>query len=94
MLKKVKPIVEVLEDVKAIFRIAVRLKKDMTALKNKIKRTSIEGVRMRRFDLSDIWTYKLIYFFVRQEKPLGEFLLEALKDGQPSEKHRTLLIKT
>jgi transposase len=94
LLKKGKPIVDVLEDLKAIFRMGKRLKKDMTALKNRIKKNlDRAGLRMKSLDLSTIWTIKLLYYLVRQEKPLGEFLSEALKDGHPLEKHRYVINK-
>lgn len=94
LLKKGLPIVEVLEDFKAIFRRGMRLKKDMAALKNRIKKNlDRAGLRMKKLDLSLIWTRKFLNYFVREEKTLGEFLSEALKEKGPLTNHRNVITK-
>lgn len=94
LLKNGKPIIEVLEDLKAIFRRGLRLRRDMATLKNRIKKNlDRAGLRMKKFDLSSIWTRKLLYYFVLQEKSLGEFLTEALKEKGSLANHRTIITK-
>lgn len=67
---------------------------DMVTLKNRIKKNlDRAGLRMKKFDLSSIWTRKLLYYFVRQEKSLGEFLTEALKEKGSLANHRTIITK-
>ena len=94
LLKKGKPIVEILEDLKAIFRRGMRLKRDIATLKNRIKKNlDRAGLRMKKFDLSLIWTRKLLYYFVREEMTLGEFLSEALKEKGPLTNHHNVITK-
>lgn len=94
LLKKGKPVVQVLEDLKSIFRMGHRLTKDTAALKNRIKKNlDRAGLRMKKLDLSSLWVGQLLYHFINQEKPLGEFLSEAIGEGRPLEKHRYIIAK-
>lgn len=94
LLKNGKPVIEVLEDLKAIFRRGYRLRKEMATLKNRIKKhLDRAGLRMKKFDLTLIWTRKLLYYFVRQEKSLGEFLTEGLKEDGQLSNHRNIITK-
>jgi transposase len=94
LLKNGKPIIEILEDFKSIFRMRKRLTRDTTALKNRIKKNlDRAGLRMKKLDLSTIWVCTLLYHFVRQKAPLGTFLRSAIKAGKPLEKHRNIIKK-
>jgi len=54
LLKNGKPIIQVFEDLKAIFRMASKLERDRTALKNRIKKTlDRAGIRPRKLDLNN-----------------------------------------
>lgn len=94
LLKNGKAIVGILEDLKSIFRMRKRLKKDMTALKNRIKKNlDRAGLRMKKLDLSTIWVSKLLYYFVRQENSLGAFLEHAMKEDHPLKGHSNIIKK-
>lgn len=94
LLKNGKPIVAILEDLKSIFRMRKRLIKEITALKNRIKKNlDRAGLRMKKFDLTTIWVSRLLYYFVRQKEPLGKFLEQAIKEGEPLYKHRRIIMK-
>ncbi len=94
MLKKGKPIIEVLEDLKAIFRMVMRIEKDRTALKNRIKKTlDRAGIRPRRLDLNNDWVERFLYYFTQFQGTLGAFLDEILIDEHPLEPYRNVIKK-
>jgi len=95
LLKNGKPIVQVLEDLKAIFRMAARLERDRTALKNRIIKTlDRAGIRPRRLYLNRDWVMELLQHLVEHEGTLGTFLEFAVKnENHPLQKHRTKIIK-
>jgi transposase len=94
-LKNGKPIVQVLEDLKAIFRMAAQIERDRTALKNRIIKTlDRAGIRPRKLSLNRNWVVSLLQYLVKHEGTLGEFLITALNDeDHPLQKHQTILIK-
>jgi len=95
LLKNGKAIVQVLEDIKAIFRMAAQLERDRTALKNRIIKTlDRAGIRPRRLSLNRDWVVDLIHHLVEYEGTLGAFLQSAVKDeNHPLQKHHTKIIK-
>jgi len=77
LFKNGKPIIEVLEDLKAIFRTAARIEKDRTALKNRIKKTLDRvGIRPRGLNLNYEWIRGLLHHYIEQDSTLGECLNE------------------
>jgi len=81
LLKNGKPIIEVLEDLKAIFRMAARLERNRTSLKNRIKKTlDRAGIRPRYLDLNHEWVIHFLHQFIDQEETLGEFISTVLNE--------------
>ena len=81
LLRSGKPVIEVLEDLKAIFRMALRLERDRTALKNRIKKTlDRAGIRPKYFDLNNQWSITFLTCFIEQENSLGCFIERELSD--------------
>lgn len=94
LLKNGKPIIRVIEDLKAIFRMAHGLERDRTALKNRIKKTlDRAGIRPKRFHLETVWGPQLLYQLIEFNGSLGEFLEEVIKDDHPLRKHRNIILK-
>lgn len=94
LLKSGKVIVEVLEDLKAIFRLAARLERDRTMLKNRIKKTlDRAGIRPRRFNLNNEWVIQFLHQFIAHDGTLGSFLNEIIADDTRLIKHRMKIIK-
>ena len=84
LLKNGKVIIEVLEDLKALFRMAFRLEKDRTALKNRIKKTlDRAGIRPRFFNLNHQWTREFLQRFIDQSETLGSFMTRILDEERP-----------
>jgi len=77
LFKNGKPIIEVLEDLKAIFRTASRIEKDRTALKNRIKKTLDRvGIRPKGLNLNHEWVREFLHHFIEENSSLGECLNE------------------
>ena len=95
LLKNGKLIVQVLEDLKAVFRMAAQLEKDRTALKNRIIKTlDRAGIRPRRLNLNRDWVIELLQHFIEFEGTLGTFLEFALNHEEHSlQKQRTMIVK-
>lgn len=95
LLRNGKPIVQVLEDLKAIFRMAARLERDRTALKNRIIKTlDRAGIRPRRLNLNRDWVVDLLHHLVEYDGTLGTFLEFAIKnENHPLQKNRTIIVK-
>lgn len=95
LLKNGKVIVQVLEDLKAIFRMAARLERDRTALKNRIKKSlDRAGIRPRNLDLNKDWVISFLYHFVEHQGTLGTFIEEIFKERiHPLQTHRTKIVK-
>ncbi|TFG29883.1 MAG: hypothetical protein EU532_02150 [Promethearchaeota archaeon] len=84
LLKKGKPVIEVLEDLKAIFRMAAHLERNRTALKNRIKKTlDRAGIRPRYLDLNNQWVLHFLYHYIDQETSLGECIQALFKEEHP-----------
>jgi len=89
-----KPIIEVLEDLKAIFRTAARIEKDRTALKNRIKKTLDRvGIRPRGLDMNHEWVRGFLHHFIRHDLSLGECLNEIIADKSLLQGHRNKILK-
>jgi len=87
-------IVEVLEDLKAIFRMAARLEKDRTILKNRIKKTlDRAGIRPRRLNFNYDWVSKLLQELIEQEHSLGVFIKNILADESILKQYRNKIRK-
>ncbi len=94
MLRNGKPIIEVLEDLKAVFRMMLRIEKDRTALKNRIIKTlDRAGIRPKRMDMNKNWTCRLLYYLTQFQGTLGVFLDEIFIDGHPLEPERNIIKK-
>ena len=94
MLRNGKPIIEAQEDLKAIFRMILRIEKDRTALKNRIIKTlDRAGIRPKSVDLNKNWICRFIYYFTQFQGTLGAFLEEILTDGHPLEPQRNIIKK-
>jgi transposase len=60
-----KAVIEVMEDIKAVFRMALRIEKDRTALKNRIKKTlDRAGIRPKGLNLNHDWVREFLHFFI------------------------------
>ena len=94
MLKKGKPVIEALEDLKAVFRRMARLERERTALKNRIKKTlDRAGIRPRKINFNHDWVCQFFYHFVQFQGTLGAFLDEIFGDDHPLESHRNIIKK-
>jgi transposase len=94
LFKNGKPIIEVLEDLKAIFRTAARIEKDRTALKNRIKKTLDRvGIRPRGLNLNHEWVREFLHHFIDQKSSLGECLNEINAEKHILKGHRNKILK-
>ena len=95
LLKNGSLIVQVLEDLKAIFRMAARLEQERTALKNRIIKTlDRAGIRPRKLNLNNDWVVILIQGFIESDKSLGDYLKNALNNDEHSlQNYRTKVVK-
>jgi transposase len=94
LLKTGKPIIEVIEDLKAIFRMALRIERDRTALKNRIKKTlDRAGIRPKGFDLNLDWVRELLYHFIEKEQSLSDYLKQLQEDSDLLKTHRYRIFK-
>lgn len=89
-----KTIIEVLEDLKAIFRTAARIEKDRTALKNRLKKTlDRAGIRPKGLDLNYEWVRELLHCVVQGEGSLGECVKGIVANKQSLKGHRNKILK-
>lgn len=94
LLQSGKAIIEIIEDLKAIFRMALRIEKDRTALKNRIKKTlDRAGIRPKGFNLNYIWVRELLHYFIDQNSSLGLCLKAIKEDKTILEAHRRNILK-
>ncbi|QEE16825.2 IS110 family transposase [Promethearchaeum syntrophicum] len=94
LLKNGKKIIFILEDLKAIFRMAIKLEKDRTMLKNRIRKTlDRAGIRPRGLNLNHEWTKYFLYGFIQQSKTLGQFTQDFMQNPNVLLKHRNSLVK-
>lgn len=95
LLKNGKAIVQVLEDLKAIFRMAAHLERERTALKNRIIKTlDRAGIRPRRLNFNRDWAVSLLQHFIEFEGTLGTFLESAFEnEDHPLQTHRKKINK-
>lgn len=70
-----KPIIEILEDLKSLFRMGAQLEVQKTALKNRIKKIlDRAGIRLRCLELNYEWCKDLVFHFCSYIGTFGEFL--------------------
>ena len=94
LLRNGKKIIFVLEDLKAIFRMATKLEKERTMLKNRIKKTlDRSGIRPKGFNINLEWVRTLLYRFVQSSKSLGEITQQCVGDSTIATSLRTSLSK-
>lgn len=94
LLKSGMPVIEVIEDLKAIFRMALRIEKDRTALKNRIKKTlDRAGIRPKGMDLNYEWVREFLYYFLEGETNLGQAISQIQADLELLKSHRHKIFK-
>lgn len=94
LLKNGKPIIEVLEDLKAIFRLAASLERERTVLKNRIKKTlDRAGIRPRGLNMNHDWVREFLHHFIEQNKSLGVCLNEIGANEELLRSHRHKILK-
>jgi len=94
LLKGGKPVIEVIEDLKAIFRMALRIEKDRTALKNRIKKTlDRAGIRPKGIDLNLEWVREFLHYFLERAANLGEVINQIQTDLEVLKSHRHKIFK-
>lgn len=94
LLQNGKTIIEIIEDLKAIFRMALRIEKDRTALKNRIKKTlDRAGIRPKGFNLNYLWVQEFLHYFIDQEDSLGLCLKAIKEDEMILKAHRHKILK-
>jgi len=94
LLKSGQPVIEIIEDLKAIFRMALRIEKDRTALKNRIKKTlDRAGVRPKGLDLNLEWVREFLHYFIGGEMTLGERITQIQADLEILKLHRYKIFK-
>lgn len=94
LLKGGKPIIPVLEDLKAVFRMNARLEMERTALKNRIKKTlDRAGVRPRFLNLNTEWVAAVLFEFTQFTGTVQEFIETTLQTSSNLDKHRNKMIK-
>ena len=94
LLQSGKPIIEILEDLKAIFRMARALERDRTVFKNRIKKTlDRAGIRPRGLNLNHEWVREFLAHYIAQEKSLGEVLKEIIEEKEMLKPHRYKILK-
>lgn len=94
LLKSGKPVIEVIEDLKAIFRMALRIEKDRTALKNRIKKTlDRAGIRPKGFDLNLEWVHEFLHHLIGEDKTLGDTIIQIQENPGLLKQHRHKIFK-
>ena len=94
LLQSGKAVIEIIEDLKAIFRMALRIEKDRTALKNRIKKTlDRAGIRPKGFDLNLEWTREFLHYFLELDSSLGECIKEIKAEQEVLPSHRYKIFK-
>jgi len=94
LLKSGKPVIEVIEDLKAIFRMALRIEKDRTALKNRIKKTlDRAGIRPKGIDFNLQWVREFLHYFLEREMTLGECIIQIQESPEILQPYRNKIFK-
>jgi transposase len=94
LLKNGKPLVRVLEDLKALFRMSARLEKDRTAMKNRIKKTlDRAGIRPKELDLNQEWVNEALHELVHFTGSIETFFQQAMLPESPLYKHLRMIQK-
>lgn len=94
LLNNGKPIIQVIEDLKMVFRMAHQIEINCTALKNRIKKTlDRAGIRPKHFILDTLWARQFLYHFVEYKGKLRDFIKEIITTGNPLAGYRNIIIK-
>ena len=94
LLKSGKPIIVTMEDLREIFRSAARLERDMTALKNRIKKSMDRGgFRPVEFNLNLDWTRDFVYHLSGHDGTVGDFVQHCEEPSHPLAKRWTMIAK-
>jgi len=94
LLKDGAPIIEILEDLKALFRMAAKLEVQMTAIKNRIRKTlDRAGIRARCFDFKIDWTRIFLYCYTGYSGTMGSFIDEYGEKYPELQKHHNVIVK-
>jgi transposase len=94
LLKPSKGINVVLEDMRAVFRMAARLERDRTALKNRVKKTlDRAGIRPDKMNLNVQWVGELLYTLIKHDGTLGEAIEWIKKDPGTDKRQLNSLIR-
>jgi len=94
LLKSGKPVIEVIEDLKAIFRMALRIERDRTSLKNRIKKTlDRAGIRPKGMDFNHEWVREFFHYFIDESITLGECITQIQDDAETLKLHRHKIFK-
>lgn len=91
LLQSGEPVIEIIEDLKAIFRMALRIEKDRTALKNRIKKTlDRAGIRPKGLNLNREWVKEFLHYFLEASTSLGECVkhIEANIEVLPAHRYK------
>jgi transposase len=91
LLKSGRPIIEALEDMRGIFRVAGCLERDRTALKNRIKKQlDRAGFRPQGFDLNTQWALDLTYHVISREGCIRDIISSFGIEGSDSQQHASV----
>ena len=89
-----KAVIEVVEDLKAIFRMALRIEKDRTALKNRVKKTlDRAGIRPKGMDLNTTWVREFLHYFLERSESLGAVIAQIKANKETLKAHRNKILK-
>jgi transposase len=84
----------VLEDLKAIFRMGIKIEHQRTALKNRIiKVLDRAGIRPTEFNLNHEWTQAVLTYFIQNKQTWGEIFSGCENEGHPLYPYRTYIQK-
>jgi transposase len=85
---------EVMEDLKAIFRMGLKIEHQRTTIKNRIKKVlDRAGIRPVDFNLNLDWTRALLVQLVQKETSIGDLLMNYDQEGHPLYKFSTFICK-
>jgi transposase len=74
-----KSVIVPIEDIRALFRTAFRIECDMTAMKNRIKKSMDRGgLRPEKFNLNHHWAREFLYELTSHEGIVGDFYASSL----------------
>jgi transposase len=94
LLKSGRPIIEALEDMRGIFRVAGCLECDRTTLKNRIKKQlDRAGFRPQNFNLNLDWARDLVHHVVTNEGSIRDVFSSFGVEGSPTAQHASVFAR-